>query len=482
MGRSKRRIIWTILLASLALILAACGGEPAVPSGSGSVNAAADSEHNGDVVVVTIKNFKFEPAEITVAPGTKVVFVNQDPTPHNVVEGTREEVAKRDHDPLFESPDLAPGERWEYIFDTEGEYPYACTIAGHYLMGMLGTVNVVEGAEPAVTVATESAEADDDHASHESTADHADHAHALGPSPTIQAIAEANPDLYTLTPEGLVDLKPFRVEGNVKEFAMDIQEIEHELLDGVVVTAWAFNGTMPGPTLRVTEGDIVRVHFTNTHHQPHTIHWHGIYADQKHDGVPHTSAAVMPGETRVYEFVAERPGTFWYHCHVDSYRHVDLGMYGSLIIEPKDGKTWDREYTLMLDDWDADIDPMAAKYEPDHNYFLVNGRAFPDVPGIELPVGETTRIRLINAGYSNVAMHMHGPSFMVVDTDGRPLPYSYEKDTLDVAPGERYDIEVTPTKAGDYPFHAHNLHYVTNDGAYPGGMHLMVHIVDQASD
>ena len=141
---------------------------------------------------------------------------------------------------------------------------------------------------------------------------------------------------------------------------------------------WAFNGTLPGPTLRVNQGDLVRVHFTNTHHQPHTIHWHGIYADQKHDGVPHTSRAIMPGETYVYEFVAEHAGTFLYHCHVDSYRHIDMGMYGALIIEPEDN-TWDREYTLVLDDWDSDIDPMAHPYEPDHNYFLVNGKAFPDV-------------------------------------------------------------------------------------------------------
>lgn len=472
MVRAQHRLILALLLVSLALVLAACGSGPRSASGQAAQtgNVAAD---DGEVVVVTIKNFKFEPAHITVAPGTRVRFVNEDPTPHNVVQGTVADVGRKDHTPLFESPELQEGQSWEYVFDTEGEFAYVCTVAGHYLMGMVGSVTVTADSEAVAAAAasvpnTEPTDAEVEH----------DHTHDAAPALSMQALVDAYPDLYSLKPEGLVELQPFRVEGNVKEFALDIQEVQHELIDGVVVTAWAFNGILPGPTIRVQEGDIVRVHFTNTHHQPHTIHWHGIYADQEHDGVPHTSAAVMPGETRVYEWVAEAPGTYWYHCHVDSYRHVDMGMYGAIIIEPKDPEavTWANEYTLILDDWDSNVDAMATRYEPNHNYFLLNGRAFPDVPTLTLKVGETTRIRLINAAYSNVAMHMHGPSFMVVESDGKPVPLPYEKDTLDIAPGERYDIEVTPRKAGLYPFHAHNLRYVTNDGMYPGGMHLMLDI------
>lgn len=462
MVKLKRRYSFCLFIALLALLVAACGNGPESRSGSGKAGAAAAASYT-NTVEVTIENFKFEPAEITVEPGTRVVFINKDPTPHNVVAGTAKQVADKNHKPAFASPELGTNERWEYVFDTEGEFPYACTIAGHYLLGMVGTVTVVEGAEPATQAVAPGSEAD-----------HSEHMHA----PVIPAVALEHPDKYNVTPEGLVELLPFKVDGNVKEFAMDIQEVTHEIVEGVPVTAWAFNGVVPGPVLRVTEGDVVRVHFTNTHHQPHTIHWHGIYADQEHDGVPHTSAAVMPGETRVYEFVAADAGTFWYHCHVDSYRHVDMGMYGGLIVDPKDGKTWDREYTIILDDWDSNIDAMALKYRPDHNYFIVNGKAFPEMPSITLPVGEVTRVRFINAGYNNFAMHLHGPRFLVVDTDGRPLPLPYEKDTLDIAPGERYDIEIRPTKAGDYPFHAHNLQFNLNDGVYPGGMHFMVNIVD----
>ena len=87
-------------------------------------------------------------------------------------------------------------------------------------------------------------------------------------------------------------------------------------------------------------------------------------------------------------------------------------------------------------------------------------------------------MRLINAGYNNIAMHLHGPHFEVVATDGHDLPHPYLKDTLDIAPGERYDIVIRPTKAGMYPFHAHNIQYVRNDGFYPGGIHMMFEIVE----
>lgn len=449
----RRRLLHLGLLILLVGVISA-GCNSALESSAGT--------RGTDSVTVRIKDFAFHPATITVAPGTRLVFVNEDPTPHNVVQGAANQVASKSHKPLFASSEIAPGDSWELVLDEVGEYAFACTVAGHNLMGMTGTIRVVEGAEGLESDAIQEAEGEPLH----------DHAHAAPKA--IQA-----PEDGKLLPEGLVELEPFRIEGNVKEFAMDIQEVTHELVDGVEVTAWAFNGTMPGPLLRVKEGDIVRVHFTNNHHQPHTIHWHGIYADQEHDGVPHTSRAVMPGETHVYEWVAEHPGTYLYHCHVDSYRHIDMGMYGAIVIEPKEGTAWDQEYTLILDDWDSEIEPLASRYEPEPNHFLINGRAFPNLPTLPLKVGETTRVRLINAGYHNVAMHLHGPHFEVVATDGHDLPQPYLKDTVDIAPGERYDIVIRPTKAGMYPFHAHNIQFVRNDGVYPGGIHMMFDIVDE---
>lgn len=475
--RMKRTAMMGFAVLLIAALIAGCGQTPSQPAAERAASRpAGTAEH---VVTVEIENFKFTPAEITVAPGTEVVFINLDPTEHDVVEGTVQNATDTRRTPLFESPLLQQGESWSYVFEEEGEYSYICTVAGHYLMGMVGKVTVVAGADMSAGA----------HGAHDAVASaasvlggnvahaHQSHDHAAREWADL-------PAGLTPTPEGLVELEPFRVDGNVKEFHIDVQEVEHELVDGVVVTAWAFNGMMPGPVLRVTEGDLVRVHFENTHHQPHTIHWHGIYADQEHDGVGHTSADVYPGQTRVYEWVAEHPGTYLYHCHVDTYRHMDMGMYGAIIIDPKDEAdvTWDQEYTIVVDDWDSNIEPMAVRYSPQFNYFLVNGKSFPDVPTLTAEVGKTTRFRLINASYSNVAMHLHGPHFLVVASDGRPLPHPYYKDTLDIAPGERYDVEIVPTKAGLYPFHAHNLHFVTNDGAYPGGMHFMVDMIDSVEE
>lgn len=470
----KRRWLLGALILMIGLIAAGCGNPLNSPV-SGATTAqvgSAEANVSGETVVVKMKNFAFEPATIVVSPGTRIVFENHDPTPHNVVQGSASEVGNKNHQPLFESPELNPGESWEIVIGDEGTYNYACTVAGHYLMGMEGVIQVVEGAEASAT-GQGVQQAGARSGGNESAGAHAHHVH-----PTSPIISAELPPGMSVTPEGLVELAPFRVEGNVKEFALDIQEVTHEIVGGVTVTAWAFNGVVPGPLLRVEEGDLVRVHFTNTHHQPHTIHWHGIYADQKYDGVPHTSKAIMPGESYVYEFVAEHAGTFMYHCHVDSYRHIDMGMYGAIVVDPKGEKSWDREYTLVLDDWDSNVEPMAQRYKPDHNYFLINGKAFPDFPTLPIYVGETTRVRLINAGYHNFAMHLHGPHFTVVETDGRPLPQPYDKDTIDIAPGERYDIEILPSKAGQYPFHAHNIQYVLNDGAYPGGIHLMFDIID----
>ena len=133
----------------------------------------------------------------------------------------------------------------------------------------------------------------------------------------------------------------------------------------------------------------------------------------------------MPGETYVYEFEAERAGTFMYHCHVDSYRHIDMGMYGGIVIEPKGQKTWDQEYIVDPGRLGHRMsNPMALNYEPDHNHFIVNGKAFPAAPTLPIKVGEATLVRLINAGYNNYAMHLHGPHFEVVATRRTPAAYA----------------------------------------------------------
>jgi len=158
---------------------------------------------------------------------------------------------------------------------------------------------------------------------------------------------------------------------------MATQEIE----PGTSTMVWAFSTSpdgpfeVPGPEIRVTEGDLVRINFHNLHNMAHTIHWHGLHVPWEMDGVPYlTQDPVMGGETFTYEFVAGPAGTHMYHCHVDAKHHVDMGMYGSFIVEPREGEAdekdvpHDSEETVMLDAWDKDhvhnVDGLGNNADP----------------------------------------------------------------------------------------------------------------------
>lgn len=277
-----------------------------------------------------------------------------------------------------------------------------------------------------------------------------------------------------------------------KEFRIAVAEYEHELYpNGPKIAAWAFNSQVPGPELRVTEGDRVRVHFTNNHTSNHTLHFHGMNLTNEHDGVAYGHLGhleVKPGETRTYEFVADPAGTHMYHCHVNSPQHIDMGMVGVLIVEPKDKRAEpkvDFERVLMLDDWYLnDNGGHEAMAHPamihQANYFTVNGKAFPGIEPITMTTGQKVRVRMLNVGYQAHSMHLHGHSFVITHRDGRRLKVEQEQDTLLIGPGERYDLVFTATNPGLWLFHCHVVPHVTNDGGYPGG--LLIPVVTQAKN
>lgn len=268
----------------------------------------------------------------------------------------------------------------------------------------------------------------------------------------------------------------------VKEFYIDVSEFEHELYPGgPKLMVWGFNRQIPGPTLRVTEGDRVRVHFVNHHTSNHTLHFHGLNVANEMDGVAYGHLhhlEVEPGKTHVYEFTADPAGTHMYHCHVNSPQHIDMGMVGVLIVEPKDKRyepKVDKEQVLLLDDWyvndKGNQEPMAhPAMIHDANFFTVNGKSFPATEPIKLVTGEKMRLRMINVGYQAHSMHLHGHSFVVTHKDGRLIKTPQEQDTVLIGPGERYDLVFTSTREGLWLFHCHVVPHVTNDGAYPGGL------------
>jgi len=275
--------------------------------------------------------------------------------------------------------------------------------------------------------------------------------------------------------------------GEVKEFTLVAQEVAWELRPGTMVQAWAYNGQVPGPELRVTEGERVKITFTNKLPGATTIHWHGIDVPNALDGVPGlTQPAVKPGETFVYEFVATPAGTRFYHTHgsqmgLDEATQMDRGLYGAFIIEPRGEKpSYDREYTIILDDWAVEGSTASPLHKahgsppqtPEeqspgevmeaYNVFTLNGKAFPATKPLVVRQGERVRLRLINvSSMSFHPMHLHGHQFKVVAADGNPVPEAAQltKNTITVMPGESYDIEFTANNPGTWLFHCHELHH-----------------------
>lgn len=282
---------------------------------------------------------------------------------------------------------------------------------------------------------------------------------------------------FTQAPNGTVPLNRFT--GQVREFMLEVHEIETEIAPGVRVKQWAFSlpgqpGSVPGPELRVGVGDLVKITLRNTTGRAHTIHLHGITSlAQSMDGVPHTSQAVLPGQSYTYAFVATEAGTHMYHCHVETNLHLDMGMYGALIVEPREGALWVKDHVLMLDEWDSHQDPDVLPHKATPNYHLANGKAHPLIPDLQVPQGEVHLLRLLNVGQEVHSMHLHGMTFLVIAKDGQNLPLPYQADTVLIAPGERYDLLVKG-RDGTFPLHDHIPPHGTNDGVDPGGIHLMV--------
>ncbi len=270
--------------------------------------------------------------------------------------------------------------------------------------------------------------------------------------------------------------------GQVREFRLVVRPGKWEIAPGTVIDAWTYNGQVPGPELRVREGDLVRVIVKNALPVPTTIHWHGVDLDWRMDGPPGTNQEpIMPGKTFVYEFVATPAGTRIYHSHVDPEVQMELGLYGALIIEPREPEPvkFDREYTILLDELAIDFTPRVALGkerlpmaefgngrggELHYDLFLMNGKASSAIPPIALKAGERVRIRLINVGSLPHAMHTHGHVFKIIATDGNPVPPGAQlrKDTILIGPGERYDLELDGYNPGIWLFHCHMPNHGAN--------------------
>jgi FtsP/CotA-like multicopper oxidase with cupredoxin domain len=317
---------------------------------------------------------------------------------------------------------------------------------------------------------------------------------ALAVTVSIVVIAGFILSLTSVTPV----MNPSEVQAQptaVREFTLITQETNWQLAPDQMFEAWTYNGTVPGPEIRVQEGELVRVTLKNELPAATSLHWHGIDVPNTMDGGPNvTQKPIQPGETYTYEFIARPAGTRFYHSHgkgeeFSEAEQLDRGLYGAFIIEHAEAsreiiepgrrtvaspstRSFDREYTLFLDEWRGGA--HGAHGVGDYRIFTFNGKAFPLTTPLKVKQGERVRVRLINVGTTAFhPIHLHGHQFKIVATDGNPVPFGLEltKNTITVMPGETYDIEFVASNPGTWVLHCHELHHAG------GGMVTLVQYV-----
>jgi FtsP/CotA-like multicopper oxidase with cupredoxin domain len=279
---------------------------------------------------------------------------------------------------------------------------------------------------------------------------------------------------------------PYTIDHDgAKHFTMTAEQVMWEVVKGVRVLAWTINGTVPGPMIRVTAGDHVRITLINHFPKPTALHWHGLEVPSNQDGVPGVGMKpVMPGQTYVYDFrvTDQDVGTHWYHSHYDDQEQVGAGMYGAFIVDPRPGTPqYQQQQALHINaEYTEFIGTLPG------GWYVINGKSFPDTQPILVKHGQTVHLRLIGADTMMIhPMHIHGHTYTVIAEDGHMLPPAarYQKDTIQVAPGETYDATFYAWAAPGsvYPLHCHILSHLMNPNQSGDEMGGLITLIKYAS-
>ena len=275
------------------------------------------------------------------------------------------------------------------------------------------------------------------------------------------------PYIPVVTPNG--STLPFTMKDGVKEFRLTAEPVKRELAKGMVVNAWGYNGSTPGPTIEAVEGDRVRFFVTNKLPERTSVHWHGILLPNGQDGVaglnqPH----IEPNETFVYELTLKQHGVFMYHPHSDEMVQMAMGMMGFFVIHPKvpEVPKVDRHFVVMLHEWF--VEPGTATPNPnvmtDFNLFTFNSRVFFGTDPWVVKKGERVRFTFGNMSMDSHPIHVHGYAFEEVATDGGIVPRSARRPetTVNVPVGSTRTVEMVANVEGDWAFHCHKSHHTMN--------------------
>ena len=443
---------WLILIlgfAALALLVSIAGiglamraidesGDGGSDGGGGTTAAA--------IPTVRLIDLKIEPSSISAPTGAELPVVNDGAMPHNLaVEG------KDLSTPMFD----AGGRGSLSLASLEpGEYTVFCAVPGHREAGMEGSLEVTE-AETAEPGANAGQAGKTGGAGGEMSADEMDE--------VMAARTKAFP--AKTKGQGGQLLAPTMLPDGTKQFDLTTASTQWEIEPGKFVEAMTYNGTVPGPTIKVTPGDKVKVVLKNEMKESTALHLHGIVIPNELDGVPDiTQPPIKPGQSFTYEFTAQStPAVGMYHSHHNAAKQVGNGLAGAYLIGdvPVPGGTKvAAEHTMMLNDTGT-------------IGFSLNGKSFPATAPIAVKQGDSIVMHYMNEGVMAHPMHLHGLVQTVIAKDGFPIA-PYKADTVNVAPGERYTVLVTADLPGVWAWHCHILPHAERDDGMFGMVTAMV--------
>jgi FtsP/CotA-like multicopper oxidase with cupredoxin domain len=259
---------------------------------------------------------------------------------------------------------------------------------------------------------------------------------------------------------------PFALDGETKVFRLIAQPLKRRIVPWKTLDVWGYNGSCPGPTIQVNQGDRVRILVENRLPESTSMHWHGIEVPIDQDGVPWVSQRpIAPGETFTYEFTVQQEGTFFYHAH--SAMQEMIGLIGMFISHPRKAHVphVDHDYGIVLQEWAVlpnNSVPNTANME--FNWLTFNGVAAPLTTPLLARHGSRVRLRFVNLGMDHHPIHLHGNQFVITGTEGGRAPEStwYPSNTVLVGVAQARVVEFDAKYPGAWMIHCHLPHHMMN--------------------
>jgi FtsP/CotA-like multicopper oxidase with cupredoxin domain len=418
--------VFGVIALTVALVIGAGKGD------GDTVTAGA-----GGPAAVTLSEFAISPEAITADTGTGLHVTNTGNVQHNVsIEGTS-----------IATPMIDAGGSTHLDLSTlePGDYTLFCEVAGHKDAGMKARLHLTAGSSTGVAAADAHMNMDMGSASSDMTPEQMDKAM----KDSITAFPASTQGL------GGQVLAPTVLPDGTKQFELTTALTKWEVSPGKTVDAMTYNGTVPGPTIKVNPNDHVRIVLHNQLPESTSIHFHGLITPNAMDGTTYvTQEPVTPGSDFVYEWtVQSTPAVGMYHSHHNAVKQVPDGLAGAFLVGDQPvpaGVIVNQEQVMVLDD-SGTIG------------YAINGKSFPATAPIVANRGDWIVVHYLNEGTQIHPMHLHGMGQLVIAKDGFPLTNPQEEDTVTVAPGERYTVLIHATEPGTWVWHCHILPHAEND-------------------